>query len=211
MTTIQSAMLWSDWIIYALFIIAIICFFWMRRQVHLREPWLRVAHRRLSMVALVILLFFVGAGLLDSIHLRITTYNNAGKIEKTHIKSLFDTLISPLGQQEERSYSAPFATHLFSQSLVTLPDGKEVRSYPRLLFGGAYLKNPQQEKTQDIILKSITSFLAGLISFIALVILLLWLLSHKNKQAFFTYFVQVFEGKTYIAWRGCTPSLYCHS
>ena len=51
---IQSAMLWSDWLIWLLFFIALATGFWMRRYPHLRDPWRQILHRRLGVMALVV-------------------------------------------------------------------------------------------------------------------------------------------------------------
>ncbi len=201
MMKIESAMLISDWLVYGLFVIAIICGFWMRKQAHLREPWSQVLHHKLGMVALVILLFFVGIGLLDSIHLRITKTNPVTAQINTQVKSVLDLLISPLGQQNEKTYSAPFATHLFNQAIVTLPSGKEVRAYPRLKYGGAHLTNPEQQKAWDISKKIIKGFFIGSAIFILLSGLLISAIAYRNKQHFSKTLSQIIRGKTYVAWR----------
>src|SRR6056297_3415286 len=112
---VQLAMLVSDWMIYALFFLAVMGVIYMRRYPHLREPWRYVARRRLAMIAMVILSFYIIVGLLDSIHLRITYPPQQHMV--TRIQSVLDLIVSPLGDNDEQTYSAPFAAHLFSQSL----------------------------------------------------------------------------------------------
>ncbi len=105
---ISSAMLISDWLVYGLLFIGIICFLWMRRQPHLREPWRQVLQHRMGMIALVILFFYVMVGLLDSIHLQITYNDTKGQHASSQVKSVFDIIVSPLGQKDENTYSKPF-------------------------------------------------------------------------------------------------------
>ena len=44
--------------------------------------------------------------------------------------------------QREKTYSAPFAAHLFSKETVVLADGRQVREYPRLQYAGSHLQDP---------------------------------------------------------------------
>ncbi len=197
---IQSAMLISDWLVYGLLLIAIICFFWMRRKVHLRDSWRQVMQSRIGMIALVILSFYVAIGLLDSIHLRITHYNAQGQQISSSIKSGFDILVSPLGSEDEKTYSAPFAIYSHSQALITTPDGKEIRTYPRLRFGGRDLKNTNKLGL-DITLHVLRGLILGLLSFGIIAWAWLALLSRKHHNSWRNYFQRVFKGKTAVAWR----------
>lgn len=198
---IQSAMLITDWLIWGLFIGGVLSFFIMRRQPHLREPWRQVVHKKLGMIALVILIFYSAIGLLDSIHLRVIKTKVNGQQSSSQVKSLFDILISPLGQEDEKTYSAPFATHLYTQSIVTLPDGKEVRTYPRLRYGGENLKSPHQQKARDIALRVIGGTFIGFIIAAFIVASLIVLLARRYKQSFNKFFLSLLQGKTYAAWR----------
>lgn len=188
---IQSAMLISDWLIWGLFFAGIIAFFWMRRVPHLREPWKQVVRKRLGMIALIILLFYIAIGLLDSIHLRITKTEN-GAIESTKVMTVLDILIRPLGQQYEKTYSAPFATHLYSQHIIELPGGKEIRDYPKLKYGGA---------DNDIFIRVLIGFSIGFISLALLMFIFLFFVSHHHQISMRTFFINILKGKTAIAWR----------
>lgn len=197
---IQLAMLWSDWLIYFLVAIGIVCFIGMRRQPHLREPWRQVLHQRLGMIALVVLSFYVMIGLLDSIHLRITQRDSQQRITHTQVKSVLDILIQPLGEQSEKSYSSPFATHLYSQSVMTQPDGREVRDYPRLQYGGIHLVN-LQNRDLDIIIRVASGLLIGMGSFLILATAFIKFLAWRNATTMHLYFTLLKQGKTYVAWR----------
>jgi peptide/nickel transport system permease protein len=152
-------MLITDWLIWGLVLIALIVAFLMRKNPQLRIPWQQICRRKISMIALVIISFYATAGLLDSIHLRIT-YKN----QTTRVVSLLDMALGGIAYQQEKSYSKPFATQLYSQSLVTLPNGTEIRTYPRLKYAGASLKNPQQDRASDIALRIAIGFAIGFVS-----------------------------------------------
>lgn len=197
---IQSAMLISDWLIYILAFATLFTLFWMRKQPQLRDAWRQVLHRKLGMVALVVLLFYVIIGLLDSVHLRITTKMPNGNVQTSQVMSLFDIIVSPLGQQPEKTYSAPFATHLYSQAIVVKND-KEIRAYPRLKYGGAHLENPKFEKRLDIMHRVFFATLFALISFVFFAGILLWFLSYRHHENYRHFIGIVLKGKSTIAWR----------
>ncbi len=191
-THIQLSMLLSDWLIWVLFFIIAIAAIWMRSQPHLREPWRQVLRNRIGMIAFIFLGFYVSIGLLDSIHLSIIKTNQQQQIVSTKVKTVFDLIISPLGQEDEKTYSAPFATHLFSKAVVTLPDGKEVRKYPRLIYS---------DTKADIISHALHGLVVGVVS--VSIILFLWIsfLALRERDALWSYLRLVWQGKTYIAWR----------
>ena len=67
---VRLVVLWSDALIYLL-VVAIAAFtIEAVHKEHLRAPWRHVARRPLAMSALVVLLFYVVIGLLDSVHFR---------------------------------------------------------------------------------------------------------------------------------------------
>lgn len=199
-TYFHLSMLISDWLIYGLLALAIIVFFYMRRHPHLREPWAQVLQKRLGMVALVVLLFYVAVGLLDSIHIQVVHKDGSKNYKSTKAVSVLDMMLSPLGDNNEKTYSAPFAIHLFNQSLITLPDGKEVRGYPRLQYGGAQLTSPNH-RGQDITWRISKGIVFGLFTFLVLAVILIKLLALKHQQGFKAYLIRLIQGKTIVAWR----------
>lgn len=198
---IHLHLLMTDWLVWSIFLLGVLYAIWAIRQPHLREPWSCVFRSRLAMVALVILGFYITTGLLDSIHLQVTSTSTSTSQPISKIKSVLDLLLSPLGQEEEKTYSKPFATHLYTQSLVSLPNGKEIRTYPRLKYGGALLKYPQKELTQDIRWRIYTGFTYGLISILILMSFLILFVSFFRKKRFLDECSNIIKGKTRIAWR----------
>lgn len=188
-----------------LLVIGIICFLiWTYKHEHLRTALRQVLRRRIGMVALVILLTYVVIGLLDSIHFQIVLpqdHKESQTYYSLNVKSLLDVLVAPLGQNDEQTYSAPFATHAYTKEIVQLPNGQQIRTYPRLLYAGNDLKNPQTDKARDIahriIIATAQAFAIWLI-FCAIIIILL---SRKNQQKIMTHCKNILCGKTYVAWR----------
>lgn len=127
-------MLWTDALLYLLLLALMLFGLWARRHVHLIEPWRQVFHKRLPVAAFMILLVFVGIGLLDSIHYRKADHS-------THLYSVFDRIMGPVGQQLEKTYSSPFAINAYTKETIITDEGPTVRAYPRLKYAGADLKS----------------------------------------------------------------------
>jgi peptide/nickel transport system permease protein len=165
-------MLWTDALIFLLVSAIIGLGGYLLRKPHFKRPLRKISSHKSGMLSLVVLIFFIGIGVVDSIHF---------KSNETHAKpiiSLLDYGLTSLRTQSEKTYSAPFSTHLYSKEMVILSDGSKDWQYPRLRYGGAFLKNPQQQKTTDILLKSGLGFLKGL-SLCAGIILITFILK-KN-------------------------------
>ncbi len=149
----RPVLLWTDGLIFLLLAGLIAFVLLVRRHEHLRAPWRKVAANPVAVAASMVLLYFTAVAVLDSIHFRLAL--PAGPSGETHyspeVKSVLDVLSGPLATQQEKSYSAPFATHLFTKEMVTLPGGSQVRAYPRLRFGGASLHDPDRDRIGDIL------------------------------------------------------------
>ena len=201
---VKAVYLWTDRLIFVLVVGVMLLMAYIRTREHLRQPWLQVFRQRRAMVALVVLCSFVIVGLLDSIHFRkplSSTEPEAELYYSVEVFSLLDRLLINLRSQEEKSYSAPFATHLYAKESVTLPTGQQVRAYPRLQYGGAHLDNPANQRSLDILLKTTIGILLGLVLSLLLSSgLVLWL-TVRRKKPFLIIAQQVQRGETDVPWR----------
>ncbi len=145
--------LWTDALLFLLVAAIVVLVLYARNQEHLRRPWRKILRDRKGMAALIILTAFTAIGLLDSVHFRS---DGGGEVV-----SLFDIWVTPLKTRTEKTYSAPFATHLYTKEYMTLPDGSRQWRYPRLVYGGAHLSNPA-EKWRDITMTAFTGIIKGL-------------------------------------------------
>ena len=116
------------------------------------------------MVSLVVLVFFLFVGLLDSIHFKSDQGNS------NEIISLLDYCATPLREHTEKTYSAPFATTLYSKEII-IKNGNVQWGYPRLVHGGKHLADPEKDRVPDVLLKAGFGFLSGLALFIVLMLL----------------------------------------
>jgi peptide/nickel transport system permease protein len=102
-----------------------------RRKEYWRTAWQQVRRNPVAMISLVILLLYTSIGVLDTIHYVDTKTGTT--------LSILDRIASPLRQQVEKTYSAPFATHLYTKEMVDTFGGETGLIYPRLTYGGSHL------------------------------------------------------------------------
>jgi peptide/nickel transport system permease protein len=168
----QPVVLWTDALIYVLVVLIALSAWYTRQHEHLRMPWRRVAGSRTGQGAMVVLAFYITVGLLDTLHFNPQTgVDDAGRpIYSTEVLSLFDHLAGPLRTEQEKTYSAPFATHLFSKESIDLPDGSTVRDFPRLIYGGAHLPADGSGRGRDILVKGVQGALIGALIWLVVIL-----------------------------------------
>ena len=195
--------LWTDALIY-LFVVIVFSFIgYVRHHEHLLTPWKRVGHSASGMYALTILIFFLVIGLLDTVHFRPVLdhkTNDGEKIYSVEVLSLLDIVVTPLRTHVEKTYSAPLASHLYAKETIELPDGKQVRTFARLEYGGAHLQNPETEHIGDIIWRGATGLAYGLLIWGIVVACLCMLLARRNQQSFQHNLSGIWRRTTEIPW-----------
>jgi len=182
--SLMPVVLWTDLLIYILLGCVLAFALYARSKEHLRAPWRQVIRSKAGMASLVVLLVYLIIGLLDSFHYRpqIENPQNIGKAHySSEVLSVFDYLATPLRERDEKTYSAPFATHLFSKETVEQPDGTSLRIFPRLRFGGAHLANPAKYRTADIAMILFYSSLKAGALWILLIAMVSLMLARKGK------------------------------
>ena len=202
--SVKAVYLWTDRLIFVLIVGVMFLIGYIRTREHLLQPWLQVFRQRRAMVALVVLCSFVIVGLLDSIHYRkplSATGSDAQVHYSVEVFSLLDRLLINLRSQDEKSYSAPFATHLYAKESITLETGQQVRAYPRLQYGGAHLDHPDSQRGRDILLKTTIGVVLGLVLSLLISSGLMLRLAMRRKVAFKVMAQQIWQAETDIPWR----------
>lgn len=121
------------------------------RKPHLGAPWARVFQSRTAAVCAVVLGCYVAIGFADSLHFRVRLQQAAGSEGTPYspaVLSVLDLALTHLRERRERTYSAPLATRLYAKEQFEI-DGKPVRDFPRLRYGGARLQD-EAERPRDI-------------------------------------------------------------
>ncbi|MEX2525426.1 MAG: ABC transporter permease [Gammaproteobacteria bacterium] len=192
-------------LLFYLLIAAILLYAWYAsRHEHLQAPWREVVRKPLGMAAAVVLGFYLAIAVLDSVHFypALDETDSSGQTRyATEIISLFDLLAGTLREQQEKTYSAPFATHLYGKEMMEHPDGRTYRDYPRLEYGGAHLDDPGADKSADLSRRVLMGLFEGLIVWGVIIAALLLLLSRKYCRSIRDSFVLVLKGRTPVPWR----------
>jgi len=158
----MPVILWTDALIWLLVAALVAAGVYASGREHLRAPWRRVLYSRRALASMTVLAAFVAVGLLDSMHFhpRATGAGQPGRYSGEVI-SVLDWLAAPLREQVEKTYSAPFAVHLYSKETVELPGGGQARVYPRLRYGGAHLADTGRGHVADVVLRGVQGMLGG--------------------------------------------------
>jgi peptide/nickel transport system permease protein len=183
----------TDALIYLLLVLVAAFVLYTSRHEHLREPWRRVLRSRTGVSALVVLGFYLAIGLLDSLHFHPREDGGTASAEDVYspeVLSLLDLWLTPLRKHQEKTFSAPFATHLYAKESVELSDGRVIRGYPRLRWGGKHLEDQETGRVGDILRRALKGLTLGLACWALAAFSLLWLLArragHGLRQTFET-------------------------
>lgn len=194
----------TDALIFLLLVLGIGFGVYASRYAHLREPWGRVVRSRIGVAALVVLGFYVAVGVLDSMHFnpRLQEKGEQGEtLYSPQVLSVLDLVLTPLRERQEKTYSAPFATHLFAKETIELPDGSVLRDFPRLTYGGSHLGDPETERLLDILLTSLRGLAWGLVLWLALAALIVWAVARRTGQGLRPTFEVMLNGRPAVPWR----------
>ncbi len=166
----KPILLWSDALILVLLALVAAGIWLARHNETFRGPLRQVWAHPVGASTALILALYVGIGLLDSLHYVERLPDAPGKPASYsgEVKSALDKVLTPLREKVEKTYSAPFATHLYAKETVTGPDGKEVRDYPRLKYGGVHLADPEKDFWPDVLKRGGLGMLGVLVAWLAL-------------------------------------------
>ncbi|BET25679.1 peptide/nickel transport system permease protein [Limnobacter thiooxidans] len=154
-----------------------------------RASWGLVFQSKIASASLVVLLLAVVITLLDSVHLRLNSEQQSRYASP--IISVLDVALGPLAYEREKSYSAPLATRALSKESMEV-DGKPVRDYPRLKFGGVHLSD-ESNKAQDLLLRAYQGTLGGAVLW-AFFLAALWVIRRAMAPAVAQNSIGVFTG-----------------
>jgi len=200
----KPVILTTDALIFVLIAVVAVSAWYIGRHAHLRAPWKKVGHSRSGMIAAVIMLAFVSVGLLDSLHFRprLSGDTATGKANyAVDVMSVFDLIAAPLKSKQEKTYSAPLSAYLFAKETMEMPDGTEARMFPRLTFGGSHLKDPDRERTDDIIKRAIAGVAIAALAWNVLLLCVTFWLAHCNAQSIRETWAAIWRGNTNVPWR----------
>ncbi len=202
-SSLKPVLLWTDALVFILAIVIIGFAWYAHGKEYLQAPWRKVFTSRTGMVSVVVIAVYTTVALLDSIHVREALENKGDQEEiyySVNVISFLDLALGPLKNQAEKTYSAPFATHLYAKETVELPGGANIRLYPRLKYGGAHLENPVQDKSRDIMVRGLSGLTAGLLLWVILVACFIWKLARYDRAGFMMTFKNILHGRCRAPW-----------
>ena len=202
--------LWTDLMVYVLVISIALFVIQARYKEHLRAPWRHVLQRPLAMSAAVVLAFYVVIGLLDSVHFREALEQQDGQTEVHYsgeVVSVFDKLVTSMREQQEKSYSAPFASHLFAKEIVETENG-QIRDYPRLRYGGQHLANPEEDFLPNLMLGTVLALISSLLIWLLVCALVNWRAAIHYKHSFGEMMNKIAAGHTKVPFRSMLFTLW---
>lgn len=167
-------LLWSDLLMFVLTSIVLIMLWRMKPAI--RQRWHAVLNTRTGMVTGTIILCYVAIALLDCLHYRTAvpaTSQPSPIYYHNHVHSALDIWLRQMADNDERTYSAPFALTSWTKENRIDENGQRVRDYPPLQHGGAHLEH-QHDKTEDLLWRTFVGISNGL-ELAVLFIVLHWL------------------------------------
>jgi len=198
----KIVILWTDALVFLLFAAVLMLIWHVRQHEHLAASWRKVARDPSGMAAATVLAFFVLIGIADSVHYRVAVGAKDGKaIYAVEVLSVLDKAAEHLRMRKATTYSSPLATHRFTKESIELPDGRQVRDYPRLTYGGAHLRDPEADWGPDVVRRSAYGLAAGLLIWIVAATLLCALLARRGAANAVLMWHAVWQGETEVPWR----------
>jgi peptide/nickel transport system permease protein len=142
------------------------------------------------------------------VHYRPALPPQNGKVAyATELRSLLDLALQPLRVKREKTYSAPLATHLYAKETMLLPDGREVRDFPRLRHGGAHLKNPGADWAGDVTLRGFRGLAVALLIWFTVAVALSAAVAQRSGNGIEQSWGDIWRGRTAIPWRAALCAL----
>lgn len=184
------------------------------RSVNLLQTWSQVLKSPSAVSAGLVLLLFFAIATVDSVHFRPrlppaadTPAGAAAPVAySTRTLSLLDVLLSGPRESVERTYSVPLGTHQFSKESVLI-DGKMVRDFPRLAYGGRHLKDASAEWLPDVLMRSGVGLTFGGVAAALLWWLAAWRLGRREGQGTGAALGAIWRGQTTYPWKAALLTL----
>ena len=198
----QPVFLLTDIFVFAILLFVLWYIWHVRSDRNLRANWRLAMKRPVAMVSSMVLGFFLVVALADSIHFREALPSESGQAVQysSEATSVLDKVLEPLANARERSYSEPLAALAFRKETFDR-DGKSVRDYPRLRYGGKHLNDPVNDLSADVTQKSFSALALGLAIIAATLLVGLGWASQTSGRSFSAAWRMFISGQTEWPWR----------
>ena len=196
----KFVLLWTDAAVWLLVLAMLVYIVHVRRTPNLAANWRKVFGDAPALASAVVLAACLLVTLADSLHYRPLLPSIEGTTDSsvaydTRTKSLLDGWLTGLVESRETTYSRPLATVSFTKE----SDEAGGRIAPRLLHGGAHLKDPATQWIGDVAMRAVGGLAAGLLAAVALSALLIALVSRGGGWSATAH--AIWRDETPIPWR----------
>jgi peptide/nickel transport system permease protein len=207
----KFVMLWTDVAIWLLVVAMVGYALYVRRQPNLADNWSRVFRNAPALASSVVLAACLLVTLADSLHFRALLPAAAGSAPGSvaydaRVQSLLDAGMRQVVESREATYSRPLAYVGFTKESID-KGGQLTRVAPRLVHGGAHLKDPDSQWLGDVLVRSATGLLAGALLAGLLGAALVASLSRRGGLPWSQQARQVLQGQTVVPWRAALLTL----
>ena len=202
------APLWTDVLVWLLVAVSAAYAWYASGREHLRAPWRRVARSAIGMSAAVVLSVYLCIGLLDSLHYRRALDQPAADgsvVYSAEVRSALDALLETLRTRTEKTYSAPLATRAYAKETIE-SGGRIYRDYPRLVYGGAHLKD-EGRWASDVATRAAVGALIGIAVWIVLAAAFCGVYGAATGSGFAPACRAIAAGHTNVRWRAVLATL----
>ncbi len=201
----KFVILWTDAAIWLLVAALVAYAVVVLRSPGLRSNWRKVFRDAPALASSVVLLLCLVVTLLDSVHYRpllppAAGTQGAAPAYDTRTSSALDWVLSDLVESREATYSRPLDYVGFTKETAEV-GGELKRVAPRLVHGGAHLRDPANEWAGDVARRAAVGALTGVAGFIVLTGLLVAAVARSRRQGFGATLATIWRGEGDIPWR----------
>jgi peptide/nickel transport system permease protein len=207
----QFVLLWTDAAIWLLVIFGLAYARFVLARPNLKANWAKVFRDAPALSSTLVLLACALITLADSLHFRPALPpapgTPAGSVAyDTRVHSLLDLALSRQVESREKTYSRPLAWQSFTKESEDM-QGQVARVAPRLLHGGAHLKDPAREWIPDLLQRALLGALAGLLVAGILAAFIVHAVARRAGSEFGAAAARVRRGETRVPWRAAILTL----
>jgi peptide/nickel transport system permease protein len=198
---VKPVILWTDWAVLIVLAGAALYAWRVARTPHLAATWRKAFVRPVGAVTATLLAIVAAIGVIDSLHFRERLPDEGGQAAYSPVtRSVLDVLLARQESGRETTYSEPLAYLSYQKETVEV-DGKPVRDFPRLKYGGAHLKDPAREWAADVAQRAAAGAAGGALAALALALALAALRARRLRVSLAESLRDVARGRTKLPLR----------
>ena len=175
---------------------------------HTLRPWRKLAKNRTAMVSLTIMSFYVLIALLDSLHFKPRLEQQGADAEAVYsseVMSVLDWVFTPILEQQEKTYSSPFALYAYVKESTSV-DGGTKHDYPKLKYAGRNLKD-ERDRFRNVAYVAAKGLVQGIVAGAVVIALFIFVRSTRRKTPFAASVRRLWRSDEGQAWRPVTATL----